>query len=268
MSVKELRLTMRLSNNRIKEMLQVKGLTVAAAAKKAGVHLSTWHMLTSLRQPPLRRLRDEDGRWSDRFGWSKPALKISKALGVTPEYLWPEGVLKVTSPTIVREIDAVDLTPQLTAEQAVGLLVGGYSDDTDDGTDRANAVRDALEHLTPREARMMMDRFGFEGREFTTAEVAESFEISRSRAAQIMDRAQRKLQDAMRKQTDPPPNRTILISHMRSYGRMETCEVARLLNISEGKARSLLRYLETQGAVVGNNESWWLPARQIQQVSR
>jgi RNA polymerase primary sigma factor len=56
-----------------------------------------------------------------------------------------------------------------------------------------NEVHDLLEHLEPREAKILRARFGFDGRSKSLAAIGRELGLSRERVRQIESRARNKL---------------------------------------------------------------------------
>lgn len=182
-AVKELRVTMRVSNNRIKRMREERGFSARAASTAAGVKYASWLDYEALRTKPFGCRRGFDRR----LDWTVVAKKIAAFLGVTPDWLWPEATLAVVQPTVVAEIDAEDLAPQLVAAQIRPALPS--PDEADAWKDDVRRLERCLRQLSPRGERILRDRFGLshperdggEGGEKTTVEVAASLGISRGR---------------------------------------------------------------------------------------
>lgn len=182
-AVKELRLTMRVSNNRVRARREAMGLSAKAAAARAGIAHTTWCDYEGLRRSPYGRLPGFGGR----IGWKPAAETIATALGVTVEWLWPETVLAVTNPTVVHEIDAADLRPQLTAAQLRALPESAESSAIE-AEDR-ESMKLLLDGLPDRERQAVEMRFGMDdGHEKTFVEIGAALGVCSGRAKQVVER--------------------------------------------------------------------------------
>jgi RNA polymerase sigma factor (sigma-70 family) len=179
---KELRLTMRLSNNRIRKRLEEMGLTMIRGCELAATTPSTWCGYTSLRMSPVGK----DGRWK------ASALRICEVLKASPEYLWPDSVLMVVNPTIVVEMNAVDLTPQLLAVQMHEPLL--LPEQAVGDAEMLQLLGEELDCLSERERSILRLHYGYgDGEPMTNEEVGKLIGLSRERVRQIQDMALLKL---------------------------------------------------------------------------
>ena len=194
-AVSELRLTMKLSNNRLRRQREALGLSPKQASERAGVAYQAWLDLENLRAKPLGLSPGFGGR----FGWRSTAVKIAASLGLTCEWLWPEEVLAVVDPVVVREIDAADLRPQLTGAQMLMLPAPSAETvavDMETTDDAERLAAEMLELLSPREAKVVSMRLGLSSEPQSFEEIGEVFEVSRGRAGQIFEKAMGKMQRA------------------------------------------------------------------------
>lgn len=185
---RELRLTMRLSNNRIRAKREAMGLTAREAAEKCGVSFGTWYAYEALRAKPYGK----QGGFGGEVGWTPSADKIAMLLGVTCEWLWPDQVLAVTNPKIEQEVSVEDLRPMLVSKQVHAELPSPEQVQMD--RERAEIVDRELQTLRPREAHVLMHRHGIlDGIPKTLDEIGESLGIGREYVRQIEVRALAKL---------------------------------------------------------------------------
>lgn len=193
---KELRLTMKLSNNRLRKRIEETKLTVPEAAELAEISCYLLYGYLSLRVSPI----DVEGRWK------RSAMELCDALTVSPDYLWPESVLAVSNPTIVAEMDAVDLAPQLLLSQmheAPELPEQILSD-----AETAQILDDALETLSSREREVLRRRYGYDaeplqGGTVCLREVGKTAGLSRECVRKIELKALQKLRDVLHERFAP-----------------------------------------------------------------
>jgi RNA polymerase sigma factor (sigma-70 family) len=180
--VKELELTLRVRNNRLKERREALGMNQPEFAAAAGVSLTAYRELECLRLTPRARI---DGPWR------KIALQLASFHCVEPEDLFPPAVLGVERPVAVRRVDAADIYPLLTAHQE-RLLEG--PDGAHERAELREQVDRALAGLRPRDAEVLRLRFGLEdGEERTLEEIGAAFDLTRDRIRQLEARALRTL---------------------------------------------------------------------------
>jgi RNA polymerase primary sigma factor len=188
---RELRLTMKLSNNRIRAKREALGLSVREAAQKCGVSLHTWYAYEALRAKPYGK----QGGFGAEVGWTPSADKIAMFFGVTCEWLWPDQVLAVTNPKIEQEIDADDLRPMLVSKQVHAELPS--PEEAHSAKERAALLDDALQDLRPIENYILRHRFGIDDDiPKTQREIGELLDICGTRVGQIEARAIRKLRES------------------------------------------------------------------------
>jgi len=178
---KELRLTMKLSNNRLRKRIAETKLSVPEAAELAGISHGLLCGYIALRVSPI----DTQGRWKHS------ALELCDALTVSPEYLWPEAVLAVINPTIIAEMDAVDLAPQLLSSQIHPTPL--LAEEAFANEELRGALNRQMSLLKPRERRIMKMRYGYDEEPMDLGEIGKRIGLSRERVRQIEDRARDKL---------------------------------------------------------------------------
>ena len=173
MASKELRLTMRLSNNRLRDRIKETKLTVAEAAELAEISYGLLCGYIALRESPI----DARGRWR------RSALELCDALTVTPEYLWPDTVLTILNPQIVVEMDAVDLAPQLLQSQLHEPLL--LPEQILEDGEVHQLLNDELKLLSSREREVLKLRYGYEHEPILLAEIGKRLNLSHERVRQI-----------------------------------------------------------------------------------
>jgi transcriptional regulator with XRE-family HTH domain len=154
--------------------------TAASLSRAAEVDQQSLGKLLNLTRPAIDRRTGE---------WTSSVMKIAECLGVMPANLFPpqhlEVALKKNTGEVEMSLDEVRALPQ-SLKQAIE-----HHTPEDDliESDVQAALKNALSNLTEREQRVLNLRFGLDGPELTTKEVAEREGISSARAWQIEKRA-------------------------------------------------------------------------------
>ncbi len=188
--MKELELTLRLRNNRLKERREALRMSQAAFAAAAGISLAAYQALEALRGSPYVR---SEGCWR----WKDVALQLARFHCVEPEELFPPSVLGVDTAVATRRLDGDDLFPLLSQDQERLLLEG--PDAEHDRAELREQVQHALASLRPREAEVLRQRFGLDGEEPRTLdEVGSTLGVLGERVRQIEARALRLLRHPKR----------------------------------------------------------------------
>ena len=179
--MKDLELTARLRNNRLKERRTDLRMSQVALSKAAGVSVGVYRDLESMRASPI----DHAGEWS------ATAKLLAVFHGVSEDELFPPSVLAVKSSVAVVKIDAADVARLLSDHQSAALA--GPLEHVARGELEA-VVRSAVRELPPRYAKVVGMRFGMDdGVERTVDEIGARLDVSRSRVHQMLASATRKL---------------------------------------------------------------------------
>ena len=187
MPMKEIELTVRVRNNRLKERREALGMTQGEFAAAAQVSLTAYRELEALRRSPLLQ-GDHCWRWRDI------ALRLARFHCVEPEELFPPAVLGIKTPVASRRINGDDIFPLLSAHQE-RLLEGPEAEH--DKSELRVLMRHALNSLPSRDAQVLRLRFGIgDGVERTCEEVGVVLDVTRERVRQIESRAMRRLHRA------------------------------------------------------------------------
>lgn len=178
--MKDLELTVRVRNNRLKERRIELGLSQPELASKARVSVNVYRNLEALRIQPR-----------DRIGsWSRTALALSAFHGVDVEELFPPVTMSVANPVVTRRISGEDLLELATA-WTPNLLEG--PDSSVERAERLEMVEGAMGVLAQREVDVLKMRFA---EDMTLRQVGKRIGTCANRARQIEARAIRKLRHA------------------------------------------------------------------------
>ena len=187
--MKELELTLRVRNNRLKERREALGMAQSELAIAAGVSLTAYRELEALRRSP--RIQG-NGCWR----WREIALQLARFHCVEPDELFPPAVLAVETPVASRRVNGDDLFPLLSAHQE-RLLEGPEA--THDRAELREQMRRALDSLPPRDAQVLRLRYGLDdGVDRTLEEVGVELDVMRERVRQLEARALRRLRHPSR----------------------------------------------------------------------
>lgn len=156
---KELRLEMRLKNNRLIKARERLGFNSAHAfADAVDLSYSTVREYESLRRSPVSKDEKKLGEWKES------ARSVAELLGESCEYFWPESVCQVVTSTITRELDVEALKSLIEAPKTPLELL--------EEAELSKVVGESLEVLSPRERKVMRLRFGIgESTDLTLREV-------------------------------------------------------------------------------------------------
>jgi len=155
---KELRLTLRVRNNRLIAAREALGLSAREAAARMGVSYQRLLEYEGLRLSPL----------GAHNSWKKAALRICAFYGATVEHFWSEAVMAVVEPVRTVEVDGMDVA-RLTAPVDLAALPSDV--DVEDEflrAEQSQKVREGVEmldKLDPRVAQVIRLRFGLDGEE-------------------------------------------------------------------------------------------------------
>ena len=198
--MKELEVTIRVRNNRIKERRTALGFTQTQLAKAAGMNINDYRKLENMTAKP---------RKSPDAPWSKRAMRLANFHCCEPEELFPAATMAVKDPKAVRTVDFSEVQPLLAATQEP-MMLPEWPDAEHDRSELKGQIAAVVGTLEDREAKVIRMHFGIDdGIERTLDEVAEEFGVSRERIRRIETKALRKLRH---------PNRSSLL---RAAGLVE-----------------------------------------------
>ena len=175
--IKPFRITVRVKNNRMVKLREELGLSITEFSRKVGITTSHVCALENFKKSP----------WSDK-GWSLSALKIAEFHGVSPEYIWPEEISAVKKTAFMLEAAAEDVKrfkapyEELEQKELKGLL-----------------EEKVLPSLAPIERRIIT----WQAEDVTNADIAQKYDLSRTRIAQIGDRGNATARRVLRETESP-----------------------------------------------------------------
>ena len=172
--MKELEMRLRLRNNRLVKYREALGMGQRQMAEAIGINHSFYNGFETLRVSPV----------TVGGGWTIGALAIARFHGVSPDVLWPAGVLAVVAPTQTREVDSADLVLPGSAE--VPLL----PDASLESQEERSLLASVLSELSLREQRVLERRYGLNGnQESMLQEIGDEMDLSRERIRCIESKA-------------------------------------------------------------------------------
>jgi RNA polymerase sigma factor (sigma-70 family) len=189
--MEEFNIKVSVRNNLILQAIKNQGYTnLNKFAKECEVSLTGLYGLVNLKEAPL----NVGGEFS------QAAKELMEALGACPAELWTDEQLtmRLKSNMVERELgkEGLQIALQSNARSLIGL---DYPEQELAEVDNVRVISDKLDSLTPREAKILRLRFGFDGGEGRTLEeVGKIFKVTREHVRQIEARALRKLRHPTR----------------------------------------------------------------------
>lgn len=153
--MKELRLLVRLKNNRLVERREALGLTQKMMSQVIGIHHHVYANLENLQLPPV-----EDGAWTG------DALQVAEYYGCDPGELFPEAVVAVKEPIIERRLDGAEVAPLMLSSHSERLLLP--PDQSIEKREETDQLRKIVATLRPSEQEVLTRVYGLDGSEPTT----------------------------------------------------------------------------------------------------
>lgn len=190
-TVEEYRLKFVIKNNLILTAIEAMGYTnLGQFAKCEGMSLGGLYDLINLKKAPI----GIDGEFS------KHAKELMEVLGACPTDLWTEEQLTLSLRKNSEERhlskEALRVALRSDARSLIGL---DYPEQEIAEKEAVQAVHEALDSLTPREAQVLSLRFGLgKEDEHSLEEVGEKFKVNRERIRQIEARALRHMRHPSR----------------------------------------------------------------------
>jgi RNA polymerase sigma factor (sigma-70 family) len=190
-TVEEYRLKFVIKNNLILTAIEDMGYTnLHKFSKDTHVSLTGLYDLINLKDPPI----------GVGGNFSKVAKQLMEALGACPTDLWTEEQLTLTLKKNSQEKnlskEALRVALRSDARSLIGL---DYPEQEVAEKEAVQAVSEALDSLTPREAKILKLRFGIgEEDEHSLEEAGEKFKVSRERIRMMEAKALRKMRHPSR----------------------------------------------------------------------
>lgn len=154
--LKELDVTVRLRNNRLKVMREARGLSQEALGRRIGMSNAVINRLENL----------HDAAFNIDSGWRQAAKKLARFFRCQPEDLFPPGILRLIESKIptrmTRTVDVEEL-PLLTQRNTPSLLPS--PEEALIAEEAAAAVEETIATLTPRQQEVITKRFGLGDRD-------------------------------------------------------------------------------------------------------
>jgi hypothetical protein len=147
----EFELTLRLRNNPLKRRRRVLGIKPRELAERIGISYGLYLQYEGLKMSPL-----SSGKSSSESLWRPSALAIAEFYCCSPTELWPTAILSVTTPEVVREMEA----KKLMAAMSVTPAELPSPEECVDHAEMLATLESMLGKLEPREAKVLRLRFG------------------------------------------------------------------------------------------------------------
>lgn len=189
--MEEFNIKVSVRNNLILQAIKNQGYTnLNKFAKECDVSITGLYGLVNLKEAPL----------TGEGEFSKSAKELMEALGACPVELWTDEQLtmRLRSNTVERELskEGLQIALQSNARSLIGL---DYPEQEIAEADSVRVISDKLDSLTPREAKILRLRFGFDGGAgHTLEEVGKIFNVTRERIRHIEAGALRKMRHPTR----------------------------------------------------------------------
>jgi len=187
--VEEYRLKVSVRNNLILKAIEGHGYTnMAKFAKDEGMSLTGLYELVNLKTAPI----GVEGEFI------KAAKELMEILGACPIDLWTteQLTLALRKNSIEKELskEALQIALQSDARSLIGLPYEEVSEQ-----EQTELVKDVLDSLTPREAKVLRIRFGIgDEEEHSLEEAGKRFNVSKERIRQIESKALRHMRHPSR----------------------------------------------------------------------
>lgn len=194
--MKELRVTLRVRNNRLVQRREELGMSQVDFAERVGLSNGLYCQMECLRYRPV----------DDKGEWKSTARAVAEFHGLPADELWPEAVCAIIEPVQTREFDTGELRHVLAASSS--RLLEAAPDEALEQTETVAQINKVVGTLTEREQLVLRQSFGLDGQEEAPRpKIAASLKVCRSRLAQIENKAVRRLRRPSRKRVleDPLP---------------------------------------------------------------
>lgn len=156
--IAEFEVTMLVRNNRLKKRRLELGLSQRDMAKACGVGIEVWGAFERLAKSPVKEIRvGSSNAWIKE--WTRQAKDVANFFCVEPEELWPDVIQQVTNNSVTKEISGEEMAVLAGGSQQMLLPPRSVVE----SKELKEAVDQALDMLSPREADVLRRRFGLDG---------------------------------------------------------------------------------------------------------
>ena len=188
----EYRVRVTVRNNLILTAIENAGYkNISAFCKGSDIPPTTLNTLIAMKVPPLMS--------SGEF--SKPAKSLMEALCALPTELWTSEQLtmklKRNTSEMALNLSGMQSALGIHADEAM-LLLTQSPEEVLNTKDVSTLIEEALNTITPKEAKVLRMRFGIGCEEHTLEEVGACLDLSKERVRQIEVKAMRKLKHPSR----------------------------------------------------------------------
>jgi RNA polymerase sigma factor (sigma-70 family) len=183
--IKDLEITFRVRNNRLKARRLRLGLSQAKLAVQAGMSQHQYCQLEAMRFGPCGIKGD----------WRKGVVKLAEILNASLDDLFPPRVLAINQPTTqIKHVDLDEINQLSRAHQE--LLLECPEDSDIERFEKREELEEMMKHLSSKEQSILRRYYGLTGEDVTLAEVGEEYQVLRERIRQIIAKALRKIRQA------------------------------------------------------------------------
>jgi RNA polymerase sigma factor (sigma-70 family) len=205
-NIKELEITFRLKNNRLKERRVMMGLTAKELARHAGINYTTYLRYEGLDPKAvifnkarkyngqIRDVYNQKGRICKAGDWNPIVKILAKFYKTTPKELFPESILNIQKNSIEKKIDAADLCPLL-ENHNYNMLCAENPETLLDNKEMDGMISSIRKTLRPKENEII-DLYVYDNK--TLDEIGAIYGVHRERARQIKEQALGKIRRGLR----------------------------------------------------------------------
>jgi transcriptional regulator with XRE-family HTH domain len=185
--LKELEVTIRIRNNRLKERREKLGYSQTEMAMVIGIPKVIYARYECMSYSPIRKSGE----------WAPQALMVAEYFDCDVEELFPPSVLKIVSPSTTKKFDGAELHLLMSAHSQEGA--GGYEQRLLAAGEEESTLflaRKAVARLKPLEAEVIKARFGMDDCKVKNyGQLAEGSGVSAGRMFQIGKWAMHKIRE-------------------------------------------------------------------------
>ena len=183
--IREFEITITARNNLLKARRIAAGLKPRELAEKIGISYAYYLDYECMRIDPLRRGK-HDGEWRESI------LRIAKYWRVPPEILFPNAILKVTTPKAVQFFSEDELIGLSCSDYSQRLLFSNPEDTITDN-ELHETIAEILQTLTENEKQILKALYGIDCDELLPEEIAKIYDLTENQIEAIAARGLGKL---------------------------------------------------------------------------